>query len=59
MEDEGKIKVERFNNANLGFQKMQSEDYLYQKDLYLPLNGNAQKLKEISNDEWDILDQKP
>jgi len=30
---------------------MQIEDYMYQKDLYLPLGGKAQKSKEISDGE--------
>ena len=30
-------KIEKFNGTNFNFWKMQMEDYLYQKDLYLPL----------------------
>jgi len=47
--DEEKIRVERFNGANFGFWKMQIEDYLYQKDFYLPLSRKAQMLKEMSD----------
>jgi len=51
MAGEGKIRVERFNDANFRFWKMHIEDYLYQKDLYLSLGGKAQKLKEMTDDD--------
>ena len=34
------------------------EDYLYQKDLYLPLGGKASKPTSMTDEEWDILDRK-
>ena len=37
---------------------MQIEDYLYQKDLYLPLGGKASKLTSMTDEEWEILDRK-
>jgi len=37
---------------------MQIEDYLYQKDLYLPLGGKTYKPNEMSDGEWEILDRK-
>ena len=58
MADEGKIRVERFNGVNIGFWKMQIEDYMYLKDLYLSLNGKTHKPKEMSDDDWDISDRK-
>jgi len=42
--DEGKI--EKFNGENFGFWMVQMEDYLYQKNLILPLLG-----KKIKNYE--------
>ena len=51
MVDEGKIKVKRFDGVNFGFWKMQTEDYLYQKDLYLPLGGKTHNPKEMSDGE--------
>ena len=33
-----KFRVEKFNDQNFPLWKMQIEDYLYQKDLYLPLS---------------------
>ena len=48
MAEEGKIRVERFNNVNFEFWKIQIVDYLYQKDLYLSLSGKAQKSNEMT-----------
>ena len=58
MVDEKKIKTERFNRANFGFWKIQTEDYMYQKDLYYFLGGKAQKPKEMSDGKWVILNLK-
>jgi hypothetical protein len=38
--------------------KMQMEDYLYQKDLFLPLSGVAKKPTAMKDEEWEILDRK-
>jgi hypothetical protein len=37
---------------------MQMEDYLYQKDLFLPLSGVAKKPTAMKDKEWEILDKK-
>jgi len=37
--EEGKVRIEKFDGSDFGFWKMQIEDYLYQKKLYLPLTG--------------------
>ena len=34
------------------------EDYLYQKDLWKPLEGKAKNHGSMSNEEWDLLDRK-
>ena len=34
------------------------KDYLYQRDLYLPLSGKTKKLTSMIDTEWDILDKK-
>ena len=34
------------------------EDYLYQKDLYLPLSRKINKPMSMTDTEWDILDRK-
>jgi hypothetical protein len=39
MTEEGKLRIEKFDGSNFRFWKMQVEDYLYQKDLYLPLEA--------------------
>eukprot|EP00253_Pinus_taeda_P024818 PITA_24818 len=37
---------------------MQMEDYLYQRDLYLPLRRKIKKSMSMTDTEWDILDRK-
>jgi hypothetical protein len=49
MEEDGKFRVEKFNGQNYQLWKMKMEDYLYQKDLFLPLGGitnNPTTMKE-------------
>jgi hypothetical protein len=48
-------KIEKFNGTNFSFWKMQMEDYLYQKDLYLPI---VEKPKDMSDEEW-VVEHKP
>ncbi len=48
-------KIEKFNGMNFSFWKMQMEDYLYQKDLYLPI---VEKSKDMSDEEW-VVERKP
>ena len=57
-EDEGKQRVDRFNGQNFQLWKMQMEDYLYQKDLWKPLEGKTKNQGSMSNDECDLLDRK-
>lgn len=52
MKDE-KVKIEKFNESDFGFQNMQIEDYLYQKKLYQPLSQN--KLETMSQVDWEAL----
>ncbi|KAK3008896.1 hypothetical protein RJ639_015268 [Escallonia herrerae] len=56
MVEEGKGKVEKFNGMNFQWWKMQVEDYLYQKDLYLSLV--REKPEAMNASEWVILDRK-
>jgi hypothetical protein len=37
---------------------MQMEDYLYSKDLFIPLGGVAKKPMGMKDEEWEILDRK-
>ena len=50
MVEEGKFRVDKFNGQNYQLWKMQMEDSLYQKDLYLSLGGKA-KQPVAMNDE--------
>jgi hypothetical protein len=58
MSEDGNFRVEKFNSQNYQLWKMQMEDYLYQKDLFLPLGGIAKKSVTTKDEEWDILDRK-
>ena len=58
MAEEGKFRVEKFNSQNYQLWKMQMEDYLYQKDLYLPLGGKAKQPVAMNDEEWEVLDIK-
>jgi len=58
MVEEGKFRVEKFNGQNFQLWKMQMEDYLYQKDLDLPLNGKEKKSASMIYGECDLLDRK-
>jgi hypothetical protein len=58
MSEDGKFRVEKFNGQNYQLWKMQIEDYLYQKDLFLPLSGVAKKPVTMKDEEWEILDIK-
>ena len=57
MED-GKFRVEKFNDQNYQLQKMKMEYYLYKKDLFLPLGGITKKPTAMKDEEWEVLDRK-
>ncbi|PKA66620.1 Retrovirus-related Pol polyprotein from transposon TNT 1-94 [Apostasia shenzhenica] len=53
MED-AKVKIDRFDSKYFGFWKIQIEDLLYQKKLYLLLVGeNPESMKQ---EEWNLMD---
>jgi hypothetical protein len=58
MSEDGKFRVKKFNGQNYQLWKMQMEDYLYQKDLFLPLGGIAKNPTAMKDKEWEILDRK-
>jgi hypothetical protein len=58
MSKDRKFRVEKFNGQNYYLWKMQMENYLYQKDLFLPLGGLAKKPVATKDKEWEILDRK-
>jgi hypothetical protein len=43
MEEDGNFRVEKFNGQNYQLWNMWMENYLYQKDLFLPLGGIEKK----------------
>ena len=53
-----KFRVKKFTSQNYQLWEMQMDDYLYQKDLYLPLGGKPNKLASIKDEEWEILERK-
>ena len=58
MANDGKFRVEKINGQNYQLWKMQTEDYLYQEDLYLPLSGKTKKPTSMTDIEWDIFERK-
>jgi hypothetical protein len=58
MAEDGKFRVKKFNSQNYQLWKMQMEDYLYQKDLFLPLGGIEKKPTTMKDEEWEVLDRK-
>ena len=58
MAEDGKFRVKKFNDQNFSLWKMQMEDYLYQKDLYLPLGGKTKMSTGMKDEEWNLLDRK-
>ena len=51
----GKIPIEKFDGVDLGYWKMQIEDYLYRFGLHQPM---GEKPKDMNDDEWKLLDRK-
>ncbi|KAF6146759.1 hypothetical protein GIB67_004936 [Kingdonia uniflora] len=58
MADQKKLKITKFNGLNFGVWKMQIEDYLYHKDLDLPLGGVQMKPLDFDAAKWARLDRK-
>jgi len=58
MVEDGKFRVEKFNCQNFSLWKMQMEDYLYQKDIYLPLGAKSKMTTGMRYEEWNLVDRK-
>ena len=58
MVEDGRFRVNKFNEKNYQLWKMQMEDYLYERDLCLPLSGNTKKPMSMTDKEWDIHNRK-
>ena len=56
--EEGKFRVEKFNSQNYQLWKMQMEDNLYQKDLYMSLGIKSKQPTAMKDEEWEVLDRK-
>ena len=53
MAEEGKFRVDKFNDQNYQLWMMQMEEYLY-----LPLGGKAKQPVAMKDEEWEVLDRK-
>jgi hypothetical protein len=51
MAEDGKFRFEKSNGQNYQLWKMQMEDYLYKKDIFLPLGGIAKKSMAMKDKE--------
>jgi hypothetical protein len=58
MAEDGKFRVEKFNGQNYQLWKLQMEDYLYQKDILLPLGEITNKTTTMKDEEWEVLERK-
>jgi hypothetical protein len=58
MEEDGKFSFEIFNGQNYQLWKMHMEDYLYQKDQFLPLGIIEKNLVAMKDEEWEVLERK-
>ena len=54
MGEDGKVKIDKFDRRDLGFWKMQIEDYLYQKKLHEPLEEKPASMDQTA---WKLLDK--
>ena len=52
MENEYKFRVKKFNHQNYHLWKMQMEEYLHQKDLFLLLGENAKQSVTMKDEKW-------
>ena len=58
MAEDGRFRVEKSNGQNFQLWKMQMEDYLYQRDMYLPFCRKKKKPMSMTETEWNILERK-
>jgi hypothetical protein len=50
MVEDGKFRVKKFNSQNYQLWKMNMEDYLYHKDIFLPLGGIENNLMAMKDE---------
>ena len=58
MEEEGKFRVDKFIDQNYQLWNMLMEDYLYQKDMFLLLDGKTKHSTTMKENEWVVLNRK-
>ena len=58
MVEDAKFRVDKFNGQKFSVWKMQMEDYLYQKDLYVTLGRKTKMPTGMKDEEWNLLDRK-
>ena len=58
MVKDGKFRVDKFNDQNYELWKIQMEDYLYHKDLFLPLGGITKNMATMKDEKWEFIDRK-
>jgi hypothetical protein len=56
--EDQKFRVEKCNDQNYQLWKMQMEDYLYQKDLFLQLGGIENNSMAMKDEEWEVIERK-
>jgi hypothetical protein len=57
MVEEGKFRVEKFNDQKYQLWKMQMEDYIYANNVFLPLGIIENKLTTVKDKEREVLDR--
>jgi hypothetical protein len=58
MVEDGKFRVNKFNGQNYHLWNMKMEDYLYEKDLFIPFSGIEKKSTSMKDGEWEVLYRK-
>ena len=58
MEKEGKFRIDKFNGQNYRLWNMLMEDYMYQKDIFLPLSRKTKQLTIMKDKECAVLNRK-
>ena len=57
MAEDGRFRVEKYDRQKYQLWKIQMEDYLYQKYMYLPFSRKTKNSTSMTDTKWDILDR--
>ena len=55
MVEDGTFRVDKLDDEKWQWWKLQMEDYVYQKYLYLTLRRKSNKLTSMTDEVWDVL----